>query len=186
MDSDSNVSFESIGFSGSPVCPVCQGFGDLENPRGVLVKLPDNHYSRKRYAYVYMHYPSLRVLFNHAEGCDMCQLLCDGLEYCIPGFDKAATAESDNEASIATNLEELTRPENLHIRRDFEHFESRRVALRYFSDEETGPRGSLDYIDTEVIALGHNFRSIIRGFKHSREYMFHDGIVPLLGDFNAG
>lgn len=187
MDSDSNSSFESVGSSGSSVCPVCQGIGDLKNPRGVSVKLPDDHHSRKRYAYVYMHYPNLRVLCNHAEGCDMCKLLRDKLKRCImKGFDKAATAESDDDASIATNLAELTRPENLQVRWKFKHFKSRRVALRHFSNERTGPRGGLDHFDIEVLALGHDWTSKIRGFKHSRGSMFHNGIMTLHGNSNAG
>lgn len=183
MDSDSISSFESVGSSGSSICPVCQGIGDLKNPRGVSVKLPDDHFSLKRYAYVYMHYPSLRALCNHADCCDMCQLLRDTLKLHIAkGFDKAATAESDDDASIATDLAELTTKENLLIVQDFKHFGSRRIALRHFSDEETGPRGSRNDFDIEVLALGHNLPTSIWGFKHSRGSMFHDGILILLGD----
>lgn len=59
MDSNSSSSFESVGSSGSSVCRVCESFGDLKNSRGAVMKLPDHNYTGKRYAYVYMHHPSI-------------------------------------------------------------------------------------------------------------------------------
>lgn len=202
MDNDINSSFESVGSSGSSVCPVCQGIGDLKNPRGASVKLPDDHHSGKRYAYVYMHHPSLRVLCDSADaGCDMCALLRDVPRRRIgKGFHKATMAcspspgttgthfestkhavESEDDASsIATNLAELTRPENLQKDWEFKHFRSRRIALRHFSDEGTGPRGSLKPFYIQVLALGHDFPSKIRGFKQPCGSIFHDDIMTLL------
>lgn len=159
------------------------------------MNLPDDHYSGKRYAYVYMHYPSIRVLCNYAEaGCNMCTLLRSSLEFCTttrldkPGMHPESTiyaAESDDDASIDIDLSELTTPENLRERWNFKHIRSRRITLRHFSDEETGPRGSLDHFDIEVLALSHDHTSNIRGFKHSRGSMLHDDIITLVGDANA-
>lgn len=189
-----------------PICPVCKGIGDLKNPRGVLVKLPDNHHSHKRYAYVYMHHPNLRVLCYYAEACKMCQLLRRQLRIHIPrDLDKTATAgspapgcmgthstwakhaaESDDNDPIDTDLAELTKPENLRIRLDFEAFSSRRIVLRHFSDENNGPRGCIDHFDIEVIALGHHLSGSLPGFKHPCGSMLHNGIMTLLGDADAG
>lgn len=210
MSGNINSTSHTVGSPGSSICPVCQGIGDLKSPRGVSVKLPDNHYSRKRYAYIYMHYPNTGLLCHSEEaGCEMCKLLREELEsQCWiargKGFDEANTAcspapgntstcpesiihaaEIDDDVSIVTDLAELTRPESLRKTWDFKHVESRRIALRLFSDEEAGPRGSPTPFNIEVFDLGHNFRSNIPGFKQSCESMFHHDIMVLLGDTNT-
>lgn len=185
MDSDSDSSFE-FEDSLPSACPVCRGIGDLKNPRGVSVKLPDRNERHKRYAYVYMHHPSIRVLCKYSKACKMCRLLRKELKAHVPvGFDKFAAAYSpppratetrpestthatepdDDYESIATDLQELRKPHNLRML-DFKHFRSRRVVLRCFFDDDAGPRGSINRFDVEVLALGYCHLGKIRGFIH--------------------
>lgn len=190
MDHSKGSSLESMGSPSSSLCPVCQGIGDLKNPRGVSVKIQDDRWSE--YAYVYMHYPSIGALYNSAEaGCDLCKLLRSELQRDIVGdFNKATAAcspEPDDASSIAADLAEFTRPENLHISAmDFKHGRSRRIVLLHHSKEGTGPRGDLTHFHIRIFPVGHRSLSQIRGFKLSREYIVYYDITIPLGDANTG
>lgn len=147
-----------------------------------------------QYAYIYMHYPSIRALYNSAEaGCDLCKLLHGELQRNIVGdFIKATTAcspEPDDDTSIATELAEFTRPENIHRKAlDCKHDKSKRIVLRHYSIEGTGPRGDPNPVNIEVLPVGDisGFATWIRGVKTSREFIVSDDILIPLGDTNTG
>lgn len=53
---------------GSSACHVCQGIGDLKNPRGLMAK-------GFFYGYWYLHHPNLRALLSSGDaGCSTCAL----------------------------------------------------------------------------------------------------------------
>lgn len=214
MDKKSDSSFRSGGLSASSVCPVCQGFGDLKNPRGVSVKLseeysrphlPKNYYSRPGFVYIYMHYPNIWALYNSAEaGCGMCKLLHSELHAyivrfgeataaCSPAPETTAThplstiyaAESDDDALIAAHLAELTRSDNLQYSPALKHVLGTRIALQHPCDKSTGPRGMSHIFNIEILAPSYNYTANVRGFNHARKSMFHDGIMTFLKRANV-
>lgn len=138
----------------------------------------------------------------------MCRLMHDQLQITIAGprgFDETATAcsqapgtpgthpesitnaaEPDDDASIATDLAEFTRPENLLGNLDLKRLRSKRIILRRLSDGEIGPRGSINNFAVQIFSPRHtNVGGGIRGFKHSRRSMFHSEIMTLPRDTDA-
>lgn len=135
---------------GHPGCHVCQGFGDLKNPRGRLFERTEKSCETIRYNYIYMHYPNIGALLKSAEaGCGMCIVICEAFrnrekakfevaaESSVSEYD--TDVHSDNN-STATYDAEFAKPENLEPQ-NFEFSGSSRITIHYDYDEKTGPRG---------------------------------------------
>lgn len=93
----------------SSVCDVCQGFGDLNNPRGYVLETKGNEWLRSRSVYTYVHHANMEVVIASAEaGCKLCELISQGsrgpdvedvLDPRRPGSDGSEYSEDDAESS---------------------------------------------------------------------------------------
>lgn len=164
MDSDYVSSSEPAETS---VCHVCQGFGDLSDPRGFTEKLqPDElmQYSRSstathEYIYIYVHHPNVGALMESAQaGCDVCEALCDRLKgYRGVDIDTLAnpyppvqglkqpdsvahTTLIDNDTQAANQFAKLIRQDRPFTDSHLEHYDNGRVVLWLACGDEFGPR----------------------------------------------
>lgn len=147
----------------SSVCDVCQGFGDLNNPRGYVskVELYDKNRVWGDFVYTYVHYANIELAVASAKaGCEVCDLICDGLgrprssgsEHSKDDADSSAArdsaqsdpvvavVQSDEDVLTASQLAELARREGIFRPADLDAYGHGRVVLQVYSDEEYWPR----------------------------------------------
>lgn len=164
MNSDE---FPSSGPGASSVCRVCQGLGDLSNPRGFTEKLepaerryfPEVH-AYYEYIYIYVHHPNVGVLIASAEaGCDGCTILCDGLRRqsgndfdairaLYPPVQGSKQPESvaqltttmANDTQAATRFADVIRQDRVFSDTHLEHYDNGRVVLSSPCQHESGIR----------------------------------------------
>lgn len=150
----------------SSVCHVCQGIGDLSNPRGFCESLEwkeqrdwpgvDKHCE---YIYIYVHHANFMVLLASAEaGCDVCAVLCNSLRehidndpetaaalYATPQMSKqpesvARIVPMDDDIQSATQFAEVMRQDRAFTKDRLEDYNNGRVVLLFRCDNESGPR----------------------------------------------
>lgn len=164
---------------GSSVCEVCQGLGDLRNPRGAVVDTPEGRRGFGYYLYIYMHHPSVAALLRSAEGCSICTVLCHGLrssnaiefsqaaDALAPAPTNASThAKSDDE--VATCLAERVKSKNSFERSDLADIGKGRIILRHYSNDELGLRGTTGKFVIEADVLNNDsLYGVFSGFQNS-------------------
>lgn len=162
MDTYQSHTMKNAGTSrseplGSSACHVCQGIGDLKNPRGLMAK------TLLGYGYWYLHHPNLRALLNSGEaGCCTCALFCVRLKESAgslyskdlftlacetPGEDSTSTAyfaQSRNDILAATQLAKLAKEDKLNgiAAPDLGIHGHGRVLLCFICKDKTGLRSS--------------------------------------------
>lgn len=147
MDNPGTSSPNSVGHPG---CHVCQGFGDLKNPRGRLFERAEKSCDNTRYYYVYMHYPNIGALLKSAEaGCGMCIKIREAFKkrglYKFEAAAQSSLSEYDTDAqsdnnSTSTYDAEFAKPENVNPE-NFLFSGNSRITIHCDVDEKTGPRG---------------------------------------------
>lgn len=164
MDSgDESSSSESVA---SFVCDVCQGFGDMKNPRGFSLKVePEDHYfvrDDKCYVYVYMHHPDLDTLLaSEAEGCNVCAVICSSFRRFSHDFNRQVsplspslarkirhpesvenTTQTNGETLAATRFAGVVKQERGFTEDRLREYDNGRIVLIMGCNQESGPRGS--------------------------------------------
>lgn len=159
-DSDGSSSFEPLG---SFICDICQGFGDMENSRGFILKLePDEQRNDGAcYVYTYMHHPNVGALLASAEsGCKACTLVCnrlrnrneDTFNRIVSLYSPTAKSEHpepvahatqlSDDISTATQFAECVKQERAFTEERLRNYNNGRVVLILHCDTESGPRES--------------------------------------------
>lgn len=182
---DSGDESSSSGSLASFVCDICQGFGDMKNPRGFILKIePEDDfrvYDDTCYVYVYVHHPDLdTLLVSEEEGCNVCAVICSSFrEY---GFDArlnrqpqvdldspaqnskrqervANTTQTNDETLTATRFAGLVRQERGFTEERLMKYDNGRIVLIMDRNQESGPRRSAKPINfVGVWALGTPLR----------------------------
>lgn len=166
MDSESMYSGDESSSSelgASFVCDICQGFGDMKNPRGFILKLKPEEkiWDDACYVYAYMHHANVRALLASEEkGCDVCAIICSSFrEYSHGEFHKqvaqysqarefkrlrsmANTTQTDDEALTATRFAGVVKKERAFTEERLRKYDNGRIVLVVYCDQESGPRGS--------------------------------------------
>lgn len=172
MDSDDSSSFERLA---SFICDICQGFGDMKNPRGFILKLePDEHsLNDSSHVYTYMHHANVGALLaSEKSGCKACTLICNRLRdpnedifnrlvrlYSPTGQSEHpepavhATQLSDD-ISTATQFAECAKQDRAFTEERLRNYDNGRVVLVFHCDKESGPiEASSDFQYISVWAL---------------------------------
>lgn len=161
MDSgDESPGSESVA---SFVCDICQGFGDMKNPRGFILKIEreDDYrvYDDTCYVYVYMHHPDLgTLLVSEDEGCDVCAVICSSFRGFLSGNEDddleslareseqpepvADTTQTNDELLTATRFAAVVKQERGFTDERLEEYDNGRIVLIVDCNQESGPRGS--------------------------------------------
>lgn len=182
-DSDDSSSFEPLA---SFSCDVCQGFGDMENSRGFILKLePDEQrYDGACYVYTYMHHPNVGTLLESAgSGCKACTFVCNRLRdrnkdtfnrmvslYSPTGKSKHpdrvvhATQLSDD-MSTATHFAECAKQERAFTEGRLRNYDNGRVVLVFHCNKESGPRECSN--DFQIISVWALTTPLLRGYPMS-------------------
>lgn len=177
MDSgDESSSFESVV---SFVCDICQGFGDMKNPRGFIMKLePEEKFPNRDdecYVYAYMHHPNVgTLLVSKEEGCDVCAIVCSSLRssnhdvfdeqvaLCSPvGRSEqpdsiASIVQTNGETWTATLFAGVLKQDRAFTEDRLRKYDNGRIVLIVRCDQEAGPRGSSktsQHVDALVMGL---------------------------------
>lgn len=157
-DSDDSSSFEPLA---SFSCDVCQGFGDMINPRAFFLKLkPDEQkYDGACYVYTYMHHPNIGALIASAEsGCKACHIVYNSLRNrnrdILNGIVRldsptgnskhpesvAHATQLSNDVSTAAQFAECAKQERAFTKERLRNYNNGRVVLVFHCDKESGPR----------------------------------------------
>lgn len=170
-----NASDSSIELLGSSVCQVCQGLGDLRNPRGAFTNIPE----RDGFLYRYMHHPSVPALVRSSEaGCRVCTVLRytvsrDGETY-FNGIGASMHRESTmntkqsaaDDVSLATRLAECAKSKNSSqlTELDLGNTGKGRIVIEHFPCDELGLRGTTSKFHGTVYALVDDLSSALFEF----------------------
>lgn len=157
-DSDDSSSFEPLD---SFICNICQGFGEMKNSRGFILKLePDEQrYDDAYYVYTYMHHPNVGALLASVEsGCKACTIVYNRLrDRNKDTFDRTVRLNSptgkskylepvahatqlSDDMSTATQFAECAKQERAFTERRLRNYDNGRVVLVFHCDKESGPR----------------------------------------------
>lgn len=165
----------------SSACHVCQGIGDLKNPRG-FVSDSEDFFGQRVSTYYYVHHPNVRALVNSGEaGCYTCALLSVKLKgHAAWNLDRAfltspsacktsrkdststaCIAQSQNDLLAATQLAKLAKTKDLGELKgpDLGIHGHGRIWLQFECKEKTGPRGSKGHNKAKIFVLGNEFRN---------------------------
>lgn len=186
MDNVSDSSFQRLG---SSFCHVCEGFGDMQNPRGALVEAPEGRRGLGRYFYTYMHHPSVAALVRSAEaGCNICAVICYEMRFNNRArFDEAAamlsaalttasthsewimnTRQSDDDTSAATQLAKCAESRDHLKDLDLGDAGNGRIVIEHSSHDKPGPWGTADKFTVKAYAFNVKFvYAYLSGFQTS-------------------
>lgn len=147
----------------SSVCDVCQGFGDLNNPRGYILE-NEEFALWTQFVYIYVHHANIEaVIASAGAGCEFCELIrqglgrqsSDGSEYSKDATESSPTRDStqpdpivpgvqpDEDILTPSQLAELARREGIITPDDLDVHGHGRVILQFESPERDlkyGPR----------------------------------------------
>lgn len=183
MDKASHSSIERLG---SSICQVCQGLGDLRNPRGALVEMPEGQRLDGHYHYIYMHHPSIAALVRSAKGCSICKVLCHDLRSGhATDFDQAAGVVSPALTTASKRVKSIMDAETSHDQAaaylaeqvksmtyfydlDLGDIGKGRIIIQHSSHDKLGPRGTIDKLYTRVNLPNVDFLyGVLSGFQTS-------------------
>lgn len=180
IDSDDSSTFEPLG---SFICDICQGLGDMNNPRGFILKLEadEQGYGGACYVYTYMHHPNVGALLASAKsGCKACTLVCNDLRHRNKEeFNRIVSLYSPNEKSkhpepvahatqlsddisTATQFAECAKQKRAFTEERLGSYNNGRVVLVFRCDKESGPRGSSS--DSQDILVWALTTPLLRGY----------------------
>lgn len=156
--SDDSSSFKPLG---SFICDICQGFGDMMNSRGFILKLEGDEqgFDGACYVYTYMHHLNVLTLLESAgSGCKSCIQIRDTLM--VPNRHKfnrivrlylpareskhaepvAGATQLSDDISTATQFAECVKQERAFTEERLRNYNNGRVVLVFHCDTESGPR----------------------------------------------
>lgn len=159
MDNTGDSSPGNVTSSG---CDVCQGLGDMQNPRWFLVepKLDESCYLPGRYIYTYIHHASIKALATSADGgCTACAKMGNALigfgissdafsaetvelmarnEIAQPN-SKTDAVHAEDEALRVRNFAQLASREGIYKENDLIIHGHGMIILQFYSNENSGP-----------------------------------------------
>lgn len=180
----------------SSVCDVCQGFGDLNNPRGYVLEG-----SYDKFFYTYVHHANNEAVIASAEaGCKLCELIRQGLERAsYDGFDHSKddvessptpdsaqpdsvvhVVQSDEDILTAPQIAELARRQGISSLAHLDDIGHGRVILQVYSGAECGPRDdNFQSHERIYVETTSGLRFHLSCFNSSGIFRSHEGMTEL-------